>query len=43
MRVKGGFVTRRRHKKLLKMARGFRGARSKVYRVAKKCCYKGPE
>ncbi|GAB6887374.1 50S ribosomal protein L20 [Desulfothermus okinawensis JCM 13304] len=40
MRVKGGFVTRRRHKKLLKMARGFRGARSKVYRVAKNAVIK---
>ncbi len=40
MRVKGGFVTRRRHKKLLKMARGYRGARSKVYRVAKNAVIK---
>jgi large subunit ribosomal protein L20 len=40
MRVKGGFVTRRRHKKLLKMAKGYRGARSKVYRVAKNAVIK---
>ncbi len=40
MRVKGGYVTRRRHKKLLKMAKGFRGARSKVYRVAKNAVIK---
>ncbi|HBG23068.1 MAG: 50S ribosomal protein L20 [Syntrophaceticus sp.] len=33
-RVKGGSVTRRRHKKVLKLARGYRGAKSKVYRVA---------
>jgi large subunit ribosomal protein L20 len=33
-RVKGGPVTRRRHKKILKLARGYRGAKSKVYRVA---------
>lgn len=33
-RVKGGPVTRRRHKKVLKLARGYRGAKSSVYRVA---------
>ncbi len=35
MRVKGGTVTRRRHKKYLKLAKGYRGARSKLYRIAK--------
>lgn len=30
-RVKGGIVNRRRHKKILKMAKGFRGARSKRF------------
>lgn len=35
VRVKGGFTTRRRHKKLLKMASGYRGAKSKLYRIAK--------
>lgn len=34
-RVKGGIVARRRHKKVLKLARGYRGARSKQYRIAK--------
>lgn len=34
-RVKGGFKTRRRRKKLLELAKGYRGARSKLYRVAK--------
>lgn len=34
MRVKGGFTTRRRHKKILKLAKGYRGAKSKLYRVA---------
>jgi large subunit ribosomal protein L20 len=34
-RVKGGFVTRRRHKKVLKMARGYRGMRSVRFRNAK--------
>ncbi len=33
-RVKGGFVTRRRHKKLLKRAEGYYGAKSKLYRKA---------
>ena len=33
-RVKGGTVTRRRHKKVLKLTKGYRGARSRVYRVA---------
>ncbi|MGI6145296.1 MAG: 50S ribosomal protein L20 [Clostridia bacterium] len=33
-RVKGGFTTRRRHKKVLKLAKGYRGARSKLYRPA---------
>jgi large subunit ribosomal protein L20 len=30
-RVKGGIVNRRRHKKILKMAEGFRGARSRRF------------
>lgn len=33
-RVKGGPVTRRRHKKILKLARGYWGAKSKLFRVA---------
>jgi len=33
-RAKGGFKTRRRRKKVLKMARGYYGARSPLYRVA---------
>ncbi|MBZ4653588.1 MAG: 50S ribosomal protein L20 [Bacillota bacterium] len=33
-RVKGGFTTRRRHKKILKLAKGYRGAKSKLYRPA---------
>lgn len=33
-RVKGGVVARRRHKKILKLARGYRGAKSKLFRVA---------
>ncbi|MCS6962128.1 MAG: 50S ribosomal protein L20 [Deltaproteobacteria bacterium] len=35
MRVKGGTVTRRRHKRLLKHAEGFRGRRKNCYKIAK--------
>lgn len=43
-RAKRGFKLRRRHKRILKLARGFRGARSKLYRPAiqvlrKSLCY----
>ncbi|HEY1409084.1 MAG TPA: 50S ribosomal protein L20 [Promineifilum sp.] len=34
MRVKGGFVTRRRHKKILSMTKGQWGTRSKLFRRA---------
>ncbi|NLK75790.1 MAG: 50S ribosomal protein L20 [Clostridiales bacterium] len=34
-RVKGGLNARRKHNKVLKLAKGYRGARSKQYRVAK--------
>jgi large subunit ribosomal protein L20 len=34
MRVKRGTVSRRRHKKILKLAKGYRGARSRMFRVA---------
>ena len=33
-RVKGGFTARRRHKKILKLAKGYRSARRRVFRVA---------
>ncbi|MBL0386351.1 50S ribosomal protein L20 [Tumebacillus sp. ITR2] len=33
-RVKGGTVTRRRHKKVLKLARGFRGSKHRLFRTA---------
>jgi large subunit ribosomal protein L20 len=35
MRTKGGYVRRRRVNRLLKAAKGYRGSRSKLYRVAK--------
>ena len=34
-RVKGAMATRKRRKRVLKLAKGYRGARSKQYRVAK--------
>ena len=34
MRVKRGFKARQRRKKVLKLAKGFRGGRSKLYRTA---------
>ncbi|HET6631080.1 MAG TPA: 50S ribosomal protein L20 [Rhodanobacteraceae bacterium] len=39
-RVKRGVTARRRHKKLLKQAKGYYGARSRVYRVAKQAVTK---
>lgn len=34
-RIKGGMNAKRKHKRILKLAKGYRGARSKQYRVAK--------
>ncbi len=34
-RIKGGLNAKKKHKKILKLAKGYRGARSKQYRVAK--------
>ena len=34
-RIKGGMNAKRKHNKVLKLAKGFRGSRSKQYRVAK--------
>ncbi|KDE40734.1 MAG: 50S ribosomal protein L20 [Nitrincola lacisaponensis] len=39
-RVKRGVVARRRHKKILKLAKGYYGARSRVFRVAKQAVIK---
>ena len=33
--IKGGLVAKKRHNRVLKLAKGYRGARSKQYRVAK--------
>lgn len=40
MRVKGGFVTRRRHKKILSMTKGQWGSRSKLFRRANEAMMK---
>lgn len=39
-RVKRGVVANQRHKKVLKKAKGYYGARSRVYRVAKQAVIK---
>jgi large subunit ribosomal protein L20 len=39
-RVKRGVQARRRHKKILKQAKGYYGARSRVFRVAKQAVIK---
>ena len=39
-RVKRGVVAHARHKKILKLAKGYKRARSKVYRVAKQAVIK---
>ncbi|MCM0611427.1 50S ribosomal protein L20 [Marinobacter sediminum] len=39
-RVKRGVVARRRHKKILNQAKGYYGARSRVFRVAKQAVIK---
>ncbi len=40
MRVKGGFVTRRRHKKILEMTKGQWGTRSTLFRRANEAMMK---
>ena len=39
-RVKRGVTARKKHKKILKQAKGYYGARSRVYRVAKQAVIK---
>lgn len=34
-RIKGGLNAKKKHKRILKLAKGYRGARSKQYRIAK--------
>ena len=42
-RVKRGVTARARHKKILKLAKGYSGARSRVYRVAKQAVIKAAQ
>ena len=42
-RVKRGVVARQRHKKILKQAKGYYGARSRVFRVAKQAVTKAAQ
>jgi len=42
-RIKRGVQARRRHKKVLKQAKGYYGARSRVYRVAKQAVIKAAQ
>ena len=39
-RVKGAMKTRARHKKILKLAKGYRGAKSKLYKTANQAVMK---
>ncbi len=39
MRVKGGFVKRRKHKKVIKMAKGYRLSRSKLFKKAQEAVW----
>ncbi|ANZ62196.1 50S ribosomal protein L20 [Secundilactobacillus paracollinoides] len=42
-RVKGGTVTRARHKKVLKLAKGYRGSKHRLFKVAKDQVMKGAQ
>lgn len=42
-RVKRGVTAHRKHKKILKQAKGYYGARSRVYRVAKQAVIKASQ
>ena len=39
-RVKGALNTRKRHKRVLKLAKGYRGGKSKLFRTAKQAVMK---
>lgn len=42
-RVRGGVRTRRRHKKVLKLAKGYRGSRSKLFKRANEAVIRAGE
>lgn len=39
-RIKGAMATRKRHKRILKLAKGYRGGKSKLFRTAKEAVMK---
>ena len=39
-RIKGALNTRKRHKKILKLAKGYRGSKSKLFRIANQAVMK---
>ncbi|MCK9478742.1 MAG: 50S ribosomal protein L20 [Firmicutes bacterium] len=39
-RIKGAVVTRKRHKKILKLAKGFRGSRNRLFKTANEAVMK---
>jgi len=39
-RIKGALTTRKKHKKILKLAKGYRGAKSKLYKTANQAVMK---
>ena len=39
-RIKRGVVAHSKHKKIMKLAKGYKGARSRVFRVAKQAVIK---
>ncbi|MBQ4159738.1 MAG: 50S ribosomal protein L20 [Clostridia bacterium] len=39
-RVKGAMVTKKKHRKILKLAKGYRGAKSKLFRTANEAVMK---
>ena len=41
-RIKGGLNAKKKHNRVLKLAKGYRGARSKQYRVAKQSVMRAP-
>ncbi len=40
-RIKGGLNAKKKHNRVLKLAKGYRGARSKQYRIAKQSVMRG--
>ena len=41
-RIKGGMNAKKKHNRTLKLAKGYRGARSKQYRIAKQSVMRAP-